>query len=772
MDGAAVRALAILVWSLLTLATPAEAAPVFAAIGAIATTIGAAFTAGGFFTTVVGRLVLAFALSALQRALLPKPREPGIKTKVSQTGGTNPQAFPLLKTATAGTHACPPMSHGSVGKTPNAYLTYVIVLSDVPGASLSRYMINGNYVTLGGVAHADYGFPVTGEYNGLAWIKIYTGSQTVADPMLRSKYGSYPERPWTADMIGRGLVYAICTFRYNRERFPSLPRVRFEMNGIPLYDPRKDTTVGGSGAHRWNDRSTWEPSVNPQVGEYNILRGISLDDGSVYGGNFPAEDVPLATWFAGMNECDLLVSNGAGTEPQFRAGIEVAVDEEPADIINELMKVCAGNIAEIGGLWKTRVGAPGTPIYLFTDADVISSSPQDFQPFPNMAGSHNGAHATYPDPDKAWESSEAEPYYNATHEAADRDFRLTADLNLVACPYPAQVRRLQYAYVEEERRFRRHELTLPPDAAILEPLDAVAWTSPWNSYTSKIFEIDQVAEDLLTGLQRVMLKERDAADYSYPGLAAPPVISINPVIPDAQTVPSFAVAGTSIPDATGAARRPALVLTWEPDLADVTGIMWQVRVQATGAVVASGSTQDVAAGTLRVAEGIIASTTYEVRVKPVVERAADWTAWTAATTPATLITGPDIAVGAVTEKIAAVALSEQATFAADTFCTLDMGATLPGTKWDTFFELEARLSSAGSVVVELQSRYRYGGGAFTAWVPLNSWTITSITYGLFSSFSQLVGTFTDYEFRIARAAAGAVQVRVRNIYMTAVQVVK
>ena len=236
-----------------------------AAIGAIVSSVGTAFAAGGFFTTFVGRLLLSIGLSALQAALAPKPKEPGIKTKVTQTGGTNPQGFPLLKYAVGGTHACPPMTHGTIGKTPNAYLTYVILLSDVPGCSLSRVIINNEYVTLGGTPHASYGLPVTGALAGYAWVKFYDGSQTVADPMLLSKYGSYPERPWTSDMIGRGTAYAIVTFRYNRTKFPSLPRVRFEMNGIPLYDPRKDTTVGGSGAHRWNNPATWEATVNPMV---------------------------------------------------------------------------------------------------------------------------------------------------------------------------------------------------------------------------------------------------------------------------------------------------------------------------------------------------------------------------------------------------------------------------------------------------------------------------------------------------------------------------
>ena len=787
------RVLGLLLWLSLSLASPAEAAPVFAAIGAIATTVGGWFAASGFFTTVVGRLLLAVALSALQRALMPKPREPGIKTKVTQTGGTNPQAFPLLKYATAGTHACPPMSHGSIGGTSNAYLTYVVVLSDVPGATLSRYMINGQYVTVGGFPHPDYGLPVGGGLAGYAWIKVFDGSQTFADSMLLSRYGSYPERPWTSDMTGRGLVYAICTFRYNRDRFPGLPRVRFEMNGIPLYDPRKDTTVGGSGPHRWNDKSTWESTVNPEVGVYNVLRGIGLPDGSVYGGGFPAEDIPLPTWFSAMNECDLAVTNGTGTEPQFRAGLEVGVDEEPADVISELLKACVGNIAEVGGVWKTRVGAPGTPVYLFTDSDVVSSSPQDFQPFPNMAGSYNGAHATYPDPEKAWESSESQPYYNAAFEAADRGFRMTADLNLVACPSPAQVRRLQYAYVEEERRFRRHEHSLPPDAAILEPLDATAWTSSWNSYTSKVFEVDQVAEDVLTGLQRLMLKERDAADFNYPGLPPPSAISLLPVLPPPRTVPGFAVVPTYVPDDLGNPRRPALSLTWTPDLDDATGIIYEVRIQVTGAVVLRGSTQDVAAGVLYLSEGILPAITYEVRVRPVVDRVWDWTIWIAAATPAALITSADIAVGAASEQLQTAltwpsgSAQDFSAIPTNTIIAPGLDVTDPEFFWIVTADFEVSRVVAGGVAFNIELReQRFIGATAGPIIILNTWTV--ITDGEPSGppspgpdgggywprwFSAIRGgrfTETRYSFRITKT--GAPVGKIRNLRISARRLIR
>lgn len=623
-----------------------------AAIGALVSSVGAAFAAGGFFTsTILGRLLLAVGLSALQAALAPKPREPGIKTKVTQTGGTNPQSYILGRYATAGTHVCPPMSHGQVGKTPNGYLTYVILLSDVPGCTLNQVLINNQYVVLGGV-NPDYGATVvSAPYTNRAWVKYYDGSQTAADPMLLSKYSSYPERPWSADMIGRGSCYAIVTFAYDRSVYNGLPRVRFEMNGIPLYDPRRDTTVGGSGAQRWANKATWQWSVNPMVMAYNVKRGVSLLDGSVHGGNFPADDLPLASWFTAMNECDLTVSDGAsGTQPQYMAGLEVSVDEEPADVIAELMKACTGQIADIGGTWKARSGPPGIPVLAMTDADIVISKEQNFRPFPNFASSYNGAHATFPDPYSAWEPKEAPPLYKPAYEAQDQGQRLIAELNLVAVPFAAQVRRIMHSAVEEERRFRRHEITLPPDYVQAEPLDAISWTSAENGYTAKSFEIAGVTEDPMTGLQRMILRERDSGDFSYPALPAPAPISILPVIPAAQTVPSFAVTATSIPDASGTARRPALRLTWEPDLADVRGIMFEVRVQATGVVVHRSSTQDVATGEFLVTQGLIASTAYQVRAQPVVDRPAAWTAWIAATTPDNLFIRPDLAVGSVTDR--------------------------------------------------------------------------------------------------------------------------
>ena len=462
-------------------------------------------------------------------------------------------------------------------------------------------------------------------------MRYYDGTQTAADPGLLINYGSYPNRPWTADMIGRGLCYAILTFRLNPEPWRGLPRVRFEIGGIRFYDIRKDSTAGGSGTHRWATPATWEQTTNPMVMIYTIMRGITLPYSTgIWGGRAAAADLPVAAWMAAMNECDVASpAVGGGTEAQFRAGTEIFFDQEPADVIAELLKSCSGQLVEVAGQWKPRAGGPGLPVYFFTDADIVITRSQEFQPFPGLEAAFNGMHASYPEPDSLWESKDAPPRYNATYEAEDQGRRRVAELPLPAVPYAAQVQRLMVAYIKEERRFRRHGLTLPPDAAILEPLDAIGWTSTTNGYASKVFEVSGVNDNLKTCLQRIAIRERDPADCSYPlDILLPSTATVpGTVLPATQSVPGWNVTGVSITDAASAPRRPGLLLSWNgTDQDDVRAIRVEVRLTATGAIVHRGSYHDVSVGQAIISAGILPNTSYQARGRFVVDRPASWSA--------------------------------------------------------------------------------------------------------------------------------------------------
>lgn len=193
----------------------------FAAGSMAAWTAGAAF-AGTAIGGVAVKLLTSVAVSALATAIAGKPevKEAGIRTSTTMTGGTNPEGFVLGTYATSGVMVCPLLSHGSAGKTPNAYLNYVIEVGGKPGQQLAGLIVDGEYVEiLTANPHPDYGQRLGGRFEGRAWIRYYDGSQTAADPMLLSKYAPPYVRPWSADMVGAGICYAVLTFQYDREVF-------------------------------------------------------------------------------------------------------------------------------------------------------------------------------------------------------------------------------------------------------------------------------------------------------------------------------------------------------------------------------------------------------------------------------------------------------------------------------------------------------------------------------------------------------------------------
>lgn len=65
---------------------------------------------------------------------------------------------------------------------------------------------------------------------------------------------------------------AYLVFKVPTEASQGFPRVEAVIKGKLLYDPRLDTTVGGSGAHRIDEPATWEYSANPTLAFYDFVR--------------------------------------------------------------------------------------------------------------------------------------------------------------------------------------------------------------------------------------------------------------------------------------------------------------------------------------------------------------------------------------------------------------------------------------------------------------------------------------------------------------------
>jgi len=616
----------IVIWAVLfcAYAGPANAAP---AVGALVTWLG-----GGAFASFIVQTFLGAGISLLGRKMAEKKRAKqnrGIKTSFTQTGGTNPLAIPVGVCATAGVWVCPPLSHTVTHA--RSHLTYVISLGDMPGVTLEGLIVSGTRSVITDTLHDDYGYEVE-DYEGHLWVKYYDGSQTQADPMMLDKYGTDPDFPWSENMVGYNKPYVILTMRHDPDFWGTpKPEFLFELLGIPLYDLRKDDTVGGSGDHRIDDPSTWEQTQNLSVITYAVKRGITLPSGHVWGGG--SNDLPLSIWAAAMNESDRAIeSSGGGTEPQFRGGIEILVNEQPSDYVNELMAGCAGEVADVGGAWHIHVGAPSLPVFFFNDDDLNAAKVPTYDPFPGIESTINGVSIKHPSPEASWRLTSAPEVKRPDLEQQDRDQSLPAELVLNVVPYSGQAQRLGRAYVNDSRRFRQHNLPLPPDANHLNVLDTVSWSSSKYGYDGKLFSIERAEKNPYTLQPALGIRERDPSDYDWSSdfeipVNAPPA---RRTPPEPLVLGSFGVQAVAIAGASGSTNRPGIQINYT--MAGVDSIYWRVRLKETQADLGTGVVLVSATGHSVLPFAAQPKTEYQVQALVNVTGQKAWTAWLDVTT--------------------------------------------------------------------------------------------------------------------------------------------
>jgi hypothetical protein len=556
------------------------------------------------------------AISAIQKAKARRSarRSSGIQTEVTLDGGDNSESFIIGHYSTAGSWVCPPLSRGSRNRT----LTYVVDLGGMAGQQLVGLFLGSDKIEFDGAFDHGVTRTSTGDtYADKVRLSYFDGSQTVAPALLLEQYSDHPDFPWSADMVGRGRCFAIVEFEYDDKVWTGTPTVLFELEGIPLLDPRTGTTVY---------------SDNLAVLAYNVLRGIEFEDGTRWGGDADVEDLPLSVWAAAMNECDRQIDLAeGGSERQFRGGFEVHVDDhEPAEVLERLMDACGGDVAEEGGTWYIQVGAPALPSMFITDDDLIVEQSSEMDPFPGLASTVNGLTMRFPNPEMAWSVSEAERVLRTDLENLDGDRRLLESLNLSACPFPKQVQRVGQAYVEDSRRFLTHKLALPPDAAKLPPLATIAWTSEYNQYSGTLFQIEGKgvsAYDLLTSLQ---VRETDPSDFSWSVLDELPTRSPSTQVapPPPYVIEGVEVVPEVIRDSDGTPRRAAiLVRGLDPEL---EGVEWRIQDYST-AIVSSGVATDTG-GEILLTEGVLPAQDYFVGLQASGGGRVDWSAWFAVTT--------------------------------------------------------------------------------------------------------------------------------------------
>jgi hypothetical protein len=657
-------------------AAPAHAGPIGAAIAWVGTTLAAGGFAAAALQTAIG-----IGASLLSTALAGQPKQKVSVTFDVEMGDDLPLSFVVGDYVTAGKR-----KHIGSWGADSRFITEVIEVSALP-QGLDGVWVNdeeGEFAA-GRIGHVSdtatgwyydhleniaedaglpagrisVGTPLTnyGDDGNRIWVKWMDGTQTAADPLLLRIFGGDADYPWTAEMIGAGKSYAIVTTRYDSDTLTSYPSFLWKPEPLPLYDLRKDSSAGGSGAHRWGERATYEPSTNPAIIGYNVARGIYYGGEWLFGGkNLSAWRLPAAEWMAAANAHDDAVSTAAGgTEPRHRAGAEITVDMVAADVLEEIGRASNMRFAEVGGRLKPIVGLPGSSVLAFTDATVIITEGQSFKPFEPLSSTYNAISATYPEPGEKWTNRDAPEYVDADLTAGDGGRYLPTSVDYAAAPYKRQVQRLMRAQLKDYRRTRVHQFYLPPEAYALEPGDMLSWTSARNGYSNKKFIAEKVAKAPNMNVL-VTLREADPSDYDWSSAWEVPVTITPPknVRPFTQTINGLTVTAATIKDGAGSDRVPAILVACAGTELGIRSIRIQGRL-AGGTVATIDTTRPWGDPWAWYLQNVLPATSYQVRAQLVSERTnrSQWSAWLTVETPDVRLGDLDIRFDEITQEVIA-----------------------------------------------------------------------------------------------------------------------
>lgn len=443
-------------------------------IGAVEIGIGA--LTGNVALIVTG--VMTITAQAVADLTMPKGKSRNALETELQLGEVARRAI-FGKTATAGS-LVDAFDYG--GKYGTSHEVVIFALADHECEELVEFYVNDLKITYTGDGAYTEIDPTADSPHLYVYFRSGTESQSL--PSVVTDHGP----GWSATDNGAGICYVVVDYRADKPTEKKLafpggrPSFLWVVKGKKCYDPRLDTTVGGSGSHRWADPGTWEWTENPIVCAYNWRRGIyacdrvDQPDQLLIGRGLTATEAPPAYIFADANLCDEDVGDG---EKRYTIGGIIAADEKFIDVEEKFAAACGGIIIQPEGTVQIEPAQARTPSFSFTDDDIVVGSTVDYnQGVLSQAASDwvNTVTTQYVSPAQKWQD----------HSAPVR--RVYADVIEDGGPREEQIQ-LQLVTVERQasdigeihrklgRLWGRGSVTLPPRFADVEEADWGTWTS-------------------------------------------------------------------------------------------------------------------------------------------------------------------------------------------------------------------------------------------------------------------------------------------------------
>lgn len=506
----------------------------FFAVGA--TSAVAAMTAAYWAAYLGTTLVIAGALGAVSRALTPMPKM--LRGMTQEWGGTvAPREIVYGTVRKSGMNAIPPVVSGSEGE----YLHQVLVLAGHKVDDITDVYFNQTTIAdanIGSVTGtANDGLVSSGTYANQAWIRRYDGTQTTVDYILNTAIGT----EWTTTDKGQGLAYLGLQYKFKKSVYGQTgkPEVSALVKGKRVYDPRLDSTNGGSGAHRYTDSTTWAYSNNPAL----CLADYLMDDALGLGEDPTRIDWPTVA--AAANECDEVVSiPGSTTQKRYTCNVVLTVTDRYEDNIEVLCTAMLGHCYYSSGQWQVYAGSWSTAAFALDETDLAGAV--TVQADTPREQKYNAVRGMFYDSARSYQPSEFQPRTSASYESDDGE-RIWREVDFRACTNGYEAQRNAIIILRRSRNRRTVTADFGMSAFKVRPYETGTLTITELGWTNKPvrcigWEFRQ------EGTVRLVLQEEASTDWSDPAVGDYTTLgTITPPSAGSYTPPSpTALTATSI----------------------------------------------------------------------------------------------------------------------------------------------------------------------------------------------------------------------------------
>lgn len=437
---------------------------------AVGTTLFGAGSTGAIIATAITSTALKLGLTAAaMSAIAPKPETPSLDDAGYQlrtrANAREPRAVIYGETLVGG-H----LAFERTGGTDREDLYRIYAIGDGGEYdSIQEIRFGEEVLTLDGSGNVTS----PARYNGFAQIITTLGSES--QTAISEAVTDISE--WTSNHRGRGVCHAYVKLTYDADAYASgVPTVFFKVRGRKVYDPRLDSTNGGSGTHRKDDATTWEWTQNPALWVLDYMRGVKVNGNLIAGLGLPDALIDWTAFADAADACDESVSVvGGGTINRYTGGGGMVTSaDNPVGVIQTLVNTLAGEIVPRSGYVALYAGEARTATVTLSDDDL--AGPVSLKTAKSVRETVNTMQAAYRDPDDGYEMVDAPAYSDAAWITDDGEtFARSLALPWVADHRQAQ--RIAKIIAARSREPRILRATFKQKALQVREGDAFTWAS-------------------------------------------------------------------------------------------------------------------------------------------------------------------------------------------------------------------------------------------------------------------------------------------------------